>query len=103
MSFIAVALWGAFMMGAIFYTQEARHPDTKPLAAYLIFVTVFSTAAFVVFGGLTVLLQVLGQAGLLSNPGAALIFLMAVFLPAFFLARWQLRKPPRRGHLPEHS
>jgi hypothetical protein len=103
MSFIALALWGAFMTGAIFYTQEARHPDSKPLAAYLIFVTVFSAAAFVVFSGLIALLQILGLAGILSNPGAAMIFLMTVFLPAFFLARWQLRKPPRRGQVPEHT
>ena len=103
MSFIALTLWGAFMTGAIFYTQEARHPDAKPLAAYLIFVTVFSAAAFVVFSGLTLLLQVLGLTGILSNPGAAMAFLMTVFLPAFVLARWQLRKPPRSGQLPEHS
>src|SRR3546814_15533908 len=57
MSFIAVSLWGAFMMAAIFYTQEARHPATKPLAAYMIFTTVFSVAAFVLFGGLHLLLQ----------------------------------------------
>ena len=101
MSFVAFALWGAFMMGSIFYTQEARHPEAKPLAAYLTFVAVFSTVAFVTFGALTLLLEGIGRAEILSNPGAAIAFLLAVFLPAFLLARWQLRKPPRSRHLSE--
>src|SRR3546814_14186303 len=57
MSFIAVSLWGAFMMAAIFYTQEARHPATKPLVAYLSFTTTFSLTALILFGGLFLLLQ----------------------------------------------
>src|SRR3546814_16549746 len=45
MSFLAVSLWGAFMLGAIFYTQEARHPDTTPLTAYLAFAPKFTLIA----------------------------------------------------------
>jgi hypothetical protein len=96
MPFIAMALWGAIMIAAIFYTQEARHPDAKPLAAYLIFITVFSAAAFVIFSSLTVLLAAAGLTALLDHPLAAAVFLLAVFGPAFLLGRWQLRKPPRR-------
>ncbi|MGF1594001.1 MAG: hypothetical protein ACFCUW_12010 [Kiloniellaceae bacterium] len=96
MPFIALALWGAIMIGAIFYTQEARHPDTKPLAAYLIFITVFSAAAFFIFSSLTVLLAMADLTALLDNPLVAAVFLLAVFAPAFLLGRWQLHKPPRR-------
>lgn len=103
MSFIAVSLWGAFMMAAIFYTQEARHPATKPLAAYMIFTTVFSVAAFVIFGGLFLLLQRLDLTERLEHPLVAAAFLAAVFLPAFLLARRQLRKPPRRDPLADRS
>lgn len=103
MSFIAVSLWGAFMMAAIFYAQEARHPDAKPLAAYLIFTSVFSLVAFVIFAGLLLLLQGLNLTERLEHPAAAAVFLVAVFLPAFLLGRWQLRKPPRRDPLAERS
>jgi len=101
MSFLAVALWGAFLAGAVFYTQEARHRETKALAAYLIFVAIFSVVALAVFGGLTSVLGGLGQIELLEEPLWIAIFLAAVFLPAFFLARWQIKKPPRGPHYPE--
>lgn len=103
MSFLAVSLWGAFMMGAIFYTQEARHPETKALVAYLIFATVFTATAFVAFSVLTLLVEALGVTHSLEHPLAAAAFQAAVFLPAFLLGRWQLRKPPRRSELPERS
>ena len=103
MSFIAVSLWGAFMMGAIFYTQEARHPETRALVAYLIFVIVFSATAFLAFSLLTLLLRALDVTESLEHPAAAIGFLAAVFLPAFFLARWQLVKPPRRSEFPDQS
>jgi hypothetical protein len=101
MSFVAVALWGAFMAGAVFYTQEARHPETKPLAAYLIFVTIFSVVALAIFGGLTAVLRGLGQTDLLEEPLSVAVFLAAIFLPAFFLGRWQIKKPPREVPYPE--
>jgi hypothetical protein len=101
MSFISVSLWGAFMMGAIFYTQEARHPETRLLAAYLIFATVFTATAFAAFSTLTLALRAAGLTHVLEHPIAAAAFLAAVFLPAFFLARWQLRKPPRQHRLRE--
>jgi hypothetical protein len=103
MSFIAVALWGAFMMGAIFYTQEARHPDCKALPAYLMFVTIFSLVAATLFGALTMLLQLLNLSASLEHPAVATAFLVAVFLPAFFLGRRQIRKAPRVPALPERS
>src|SRR3546814_12193153 len=102
MSFIAVSLWGAFMMAAIFYTQEARHPATKPLVAYMIFTTTFSLTALILFGGLFLLLQRLNLTESLEHPLAAAAFLPAALLPAFLLGRRQNRTP-RRTPLADRS
>lgn len=100
MIYIALVLWGAMMIAAAFYSEQRRHPAAKALAAYLIFVTVFSVTAFVIYGALILLLQALGRVALLSNPVLAAVFLLVVFVPAFLLARWQLKKPPARPHRP---
>ncbi len=100
MTYIALGLWGILMIAAAFYTQRARHPDAKPLAAYLIFVTLFSAVAFFLFGAFTFLLEASGRTGLLGTWPGAVAMLVAVFVPAFFIGRWQLKKPPRRPRLP---
>jgi hypothetical protein len=98
--YTALALWAAFLILAIFYTRHAKHRQTRPLAAYLIFVTIFTVGSFVVFAAISVLLQALGQAETLSHPVVGPVFLLMVFLPALLLARWQLRKPPRHSSVP---
>ncbi|MGF1612223.1 MAG: hypothetical protein ACFCUQ_22715 [Kiloniellales bacterium] len=100
MFLVALALWAAFLVAAIFYCRHARHAQTRPLAAYLIFVIVFTVSSFVIFTALSLLLQALGQAGAISHPAGAALFLTVVFIPAFFIARWQLRKPPRASKVP---
>jgi hypothetical protein len=75
-----------------------RHPDQKPLAAYLIFMTVFMVAAMVLFSTLGWLTGMLGLGAVLSNTGPALILTILSVPPALALAIWQVRKPPlRRG------
>jgi hypothetical protein len=101
MTFLAVSLWGAIMMGAIFYTQEARHRDLPPLAAYLIFMTAFSTAGIVVFASLSLLVEALDVVPHLEHPLAAIAFQAAVFLPAILVGRRLIRKAPRRAPLPD--
>lgn len=91
MYFAGLALWAAILIAAIFYTRRARHPEARPLAAYLIFVIVFTIASFVIFGALINLLQAIDWAPVLANPIIAALFLFLVFAPAFFIARWQLR------------
>lgn len=100
MLFAGFALWAVFLVAAIFYTRRARHPKARPFAAYLIFVVVFTVGSFAIFGALTYLLEALGQPEALSNPIVAALFLSLVFVPAFFIARWQVRKPPRRPRQP---
>jgi hypothetical protein len=96
----AFVLWLLLLAGAVFYVRRARHPDSKPIAAYLIFVTVFSVAAFALFTVFAALLEWAGEAALLANPLGAAAFLVAVFLPAFLIGRWQLRRPPLRSPRP---
>lgn len=96
----ALGLWLLFLAAAAFYVRRARPPDAKPVAAYLIFVTVFTATAFGLFVAFTLALRLSGQAGALSHPVAAALFLLAVFAPAFLAGRWQLRKPPMRRPRP---
>lgn len=90
----ALIIWGLFLVGAFFYTRHAKHPEAPLLAAYLIFITIFSAVAFVIFTGMLLLLLARDQIGLLESELASLLVLLLVFVPAFFVARWQLRKPP---------
>ncbi len=91
----AVGLWAAFLVAAVYFTRRDRNPRIRPLAAYLIFVTVFTVAAFVLFAAIIVVLGEFGQERALDSPVAAVVVLLIVFVPSFFIARWQIRKPPR--------
>ncbi|MBU1395856.1 MAG: hypothetical protein KKE84_06900 [Gammaproteobacteria bacterium] len=93
---LGILLWIALMLLAIPYVRRARHPRAKPLAAYMMFVILFSVGAVVMY---SVLLMLLGWADALDylhRPQGAAIFLALVFIPAFLLGRWQLKKPPRQ-------
>ncbi|NDP49551.1 MAG: hypothetical protein GZ085_14420 [Sulfuriferula multivorans] len=93
---LGIILWFVLLLLAIPYVRRAKHPRTKPLAAYMVFVTLFSVGAAVMFSVLLMLLSGYGGLDALHNvPGAAL-FLVLVFVPAFLLGRWQLKKPPRQ-------
>ena len=89
-------VWIAFAIIAFFYVRRFRHPSTPLLAAYLLFVSLFTLTAFLIFAAGTWLLHAVGAIGALSNPFGAGLFLTVVFVPAFLVARWQLGKPPRQ-------
>lgn len=93
---ISLIIGMLILAAAIPYVARIRHPEQKPLAAYLIFVTVFILVAVLLFSllGWLVTLYELGQT--LSRPGPAMLFLIMVFLPAILLAGWLARKPPWR-------
>jgi len=91
-------LGAGLLITAIPYVRKIRHPQQKPLAAYLIFVSVFLVVASVLFRLLLWLAARLDLEGALHDPGPALLFIALVFLPAVAVASWQARKPPwRRG------
>jgi hypothetical protein len=94
--------WSSLIIGVIIlaiaipYVARIRHPEQKPLAAYLIFTSVFVVVAVVLFNllGWLVALYELGE--YLHQLGPALLFLVLVFLPAIILASWLARMPPWR-------
>jgi hypothetical protein len=87
-------------VAAIPYVARIRHPEQKPFAAYLIFVSVFGVASAVLFGVFTAAASALGLSARLEQTVPALVFLLLVFMPALLLARWQARKPPWRQGTP---
>lgn len=87
---------GIVLLAAMPYVARIRHPEQRPFAAYLIFVSVFAVAAVVLFGALTLAVGALGLTEWLAQPVPAVAFLILVFLPALLLAGWQARKPPWR-------
>lgn len=94
--------WFSLIIGALIlaaaipYVGRIRHPEQKPLAAYLIFMTVFIVVAVVLFSLLGWLVTLFELGHTLSRPGPAVLFLVLVFLPAILLAGWLARKPPWR-------
>jgi hypothetical protein len=92
--YVVVLVWLVLLLLAIPYVRAARHPDSKPLAAYMIFLTVFSVAAYVLFGVLIALIGALKGADFLATPLAAVLVFVLSAVPAFFLARWQIRRAP---------
>ena len=94
---VAVAL----LVVAVPYVSWVRNRAQRPLAAYLIFVTVFLASGLVLFGVLSWAIWRLGLDATLNRPVPALVFLLLVFVPAFALATWQARKPPSKASAPD--
>lgn len=98
---IGIAVGVVILAAAFPYVIRIRHTEQKPVAAYLIFVSVFVVTAVVLFSLLAELAITLGLGATLDAPGPALLFLALIFLPAVALATWLARKPPwRQGPLP---
>lgn len=94
--YIVALVWLGLLLLAIPYVQAARHPEAKPVAAYMIFLTVFSVGAYVLFAALIVLIGAAQGSEFLATPlAAALVFVLSA-MPAFWIARWQIKRPPRR-------
>ncbi len=87
----------ALALAAAVYVERSRHPDAKPIAAYLIFVTVFAAVAVGLFAAGTLLFVLLERPDLLATPAIGFSFLLFIFLPAFLAGRWQIKKPPLRA------
>ncbi len=97
----ALLLGAALLLAAIPYVRKIRHPEQKPLAAYLIFISVFLVVAALLFRLLLWLAARLDLEAALDDPGPALLFIALVFLPAIAVAAWQARKPPWRSNPPD--
>lgn len=93
---LGIILWLILMLLAAPYVRRARHPRAKPVAAYMVFVILFSVGAVVMYSILLLLLGWADRLESLHHPLGAAAFLALVFIPAFLLGRWQLKKPPRQ-------
>jgi hypothetical protein len=88
----------ALLVAAIPVVARTRHPEQKPFAAYLIFITIFVAVTMVLFNMLSWLTGILGLGSTLEDAGAAFLLAILASLPAIALGIWQVRKPPlRRG------
>jgi len=93
-TFVAFFLiWIAFFILAVPLVRRIRHPDQRPFAAYLIFVSLFTLVAGLLFALFSWLAVVLGLAPALERLLPAIVFLLLVFSPAFWVATWQAAKP----------
>lgn len=97
---IGMLVWIALLVAAMPYVNRIRHPDQKPVAAYLIFVFMFLIVSAVLYGVLGWLASALGLALLFGEVMGTVTFLALIFIPAFLMARWLARKPPWRSRVP---
>jgi hypothetical protein len=88
----AVLLWLLMLFASYPYVKRHHNPDQHLVAAYMIFITVFSAAAFFFFALLTRALPWLGWAAM-DSAGPVVAAAVVSLVPAFYLARWQIRKP----------
>jgi len=87
-----------FLLASAPYVARIRHPEQRPLAAYLLFTIISLSAFLVLFVLVARLLTSLGMAGLLDGPLAAGVYILLLAVPSIALGRWQARKAPvRRG------
>jgi Zn-dependent protease with chaperone function len=97
----ALAIWLILLALAFPYVRRAKHPDTPTLAAFLLFVMLFSVVSTTLFFVLSGIAASTGWASALTKPFWALLFLALVFLPAFLFARWMIKRPPWNRPVPK--
>lgn len=92
----ALVIWILALIAAWPYVQQTKHPDMKPLVGYLVFVSLFSLVAGMLYSLSTFALSVTVGLQALQDPVNALTFLVIVFVPPFLIARWLIKRPPRQ-------
>jgi FtsH-binding integral membrane protein len=90
--YIGLIIWLGLLILSWFYVQKVKRPESKPLAAWLIFVVTLSAAVILIFVGLSYLAASIGLLPFVDRPLGAALFLASVFVPAFLLAHWMMRK-----------
>jgi drug/metabolite transporter (DMT)-like permease len=98
---VVIIVWLILLVLAYPYVHRARHPATKPMAAYLLFVSLFSAVGGGIFLVLFWFILATGAATHLGDPLWSVLFVAIVILPAFFTARWQLKRPPWGQSVPK--
>lgn len=98
---LALITWLVLLALAFPYVRRAKHPEVKPLAAFLLFAMLFSVVSGSLFFALSWLVLQLGWAPALADASWALLFLALVFVPAFLFARWMIKRPPLNRPVPK--
>jgi hypothetical protein len=98
---LALVIWLILLALAFPYVRRAKHPETPTLAAFMLFVMLFSVVGATLFFALSWLAVKAGWALALANPVWALLFLALVFAPAFLFARWMITRPPWNRPVPK--
>jgi hypothetical protein len=100
---IAVFLVPALLALAYPYVRRTRHPRERALAAYLLFVTLFSAMGALSFLVLIWAITWLGSERLLNEPFGVVTLLFLVLIPSFLVARWRILRPPWKRPLPKQA
>lgn len=96
-AYLVLLIWAALFILAVPYVNAIKHPSQKSFAAYLIFVTAFSAAAFIFFALLTNIgTMLIGKHGM-ETPLAAGIVVLGAVLPAMWIGSVLAKKPPRKA------
>ena len=98
---LAFAIWLILLALAFPYVRRTKHPRVKTLAAFMLFVMLFSVVSATVFFVLSWVAAAAGWASALTNVLWALLFLALIFVPAFLAARWLIKRPPLERPVPK--
>ncbi len=94
---VFVALWLVALVAFIPHVRRQRHPETRPFGAYLSFVTVFTMAAYLIFGAIIAVDNSFWPGMPLENWLGAAIALAITFVPAFLAATAMVRREAAAG------
>lgn len=98
---LALAIWLLLLALAFPYVRRAKHPQVRPLAAFLLFAMLFSVVSGTLYFALLWSVLKMGWAPALANAFWALALLALVFVPAFLFARWMIKRPPLNRPVPK--
>lgn len=98
---VVLAVWLILLALAFPYVRRIKHPKTPALAAFMLFVTLFSVVSATLFFALSWIAVKAGWAAALADPVWALAYLALVFVPAFLSARWMIKRPPWNRPVPK--
>lgn len=90
-------LWLLVLLAAIPVTRRYRHPDAKPIGAYLLFVIVFTMVAWAVVVFLLSLFSSLGAITILSGVAGAVIVIAVSFGLAFLAGLYFIGRKPQQA------
>lgn len=83
--------------GAVAFAIRFRHPEQKPLAATLIFLTAFGAGTIVMFNLASLVFAWVGVDQMLGHGLVTILLVLVGLVPGFLLATWLIRRPPMRS------